>query len=131
MNITNIPRLLAIVSVASILVMAMPKPSHSTQIIAPVRDTTMTWEVKSNHDNVTKLKFFSRENGRVWPGHNKHWTIDDYEFHSYQLQCTGGEKICYGAWSGNTYWGKGEGENGCENCCYTCRDGRRRTTLNK
>ncbi len=130
MNITNKPTVLALVSVASILAMAMAKPAHSTQtIIAPVADTTMTWEVKSNHDNVSKLKFYSRENDRVWPGHNKYWIIDDYEFHSYRLHCTGGEKICYGAWSGNTYWGKGKGGKGCENCCYTCRDERRRTTL--
>ena len=111
-----------------ILSMAFGFQAQAEQII-PATDridpvTTMIWEIKSDYKYTIYLKFYARDNGHayhIWPGSNKHWTLDDYEFHSYKLECTVGQKICYGAWSDDgKYWGVGKGSKSCEGCCYTC-----------
>ncbi len=42
---------------------------------------------------------------------------------NYALNCSPGEKICFGAWraSNTVYWGTGMNDkHGCQNCCTTC-----------
>lgn len=37
------------------------------------------------------------------------------------IECQTGDKICWGAWQSNLYWGCGQNcAAGCTNCCWTC-----------
>ena len=55
------------------------------------------------------------------------YDLNDYETHSFTLNCRRGEKICFGAWvTGNAsrYWGVGANNRyGCEKCCFVCGAG--------
>jgi len=87
----------------------------------------LTWHVRSEHSKVTSLEFYSQDRDYVWPANGEVYVIDDYDTHTYTLSCNEGEKICYGAWIRNnsdSYWGSGyNGEQACENCCFTCGAG--------
>ena len=87
----------------------------------------LTWHVRSEHPKVTSLEFYSQDRDYVWPGDNEVYVIDDYDEHTYTLSCNKGEKICYGAWVRNnsdSYWGSGyDGEQACEDCCFSCGAG--------
>ena len=71
------------------------------------------------------VKFFSQNRNQSWSGKE----LNTKE--TYILNCSRGEKICFGAWRDNqtTYWGVGHGKDGCKNCCITC-GGELDTTLN-
>lgn len=85
-----------------------------------------TFRIKSSDPNVVHLQFFSDSRNAVWPGAQEVYVLDDYEVQSFPLSCQSGEEICYGAWvqnRSNEYWGVGsENAEGCENCCFICRD---------
>ena len=62
---------------------------------------------------------------RVWPGNGQVYVINDFQTHTYPLNCQVGERICYGAWvqGGNLtpYWGAGRNaRENCQSCCLTC-----------
>jgi hypothetical protein len=94
----------------------------------PAVADTVTFRIKSNHENKVKVKFYSQDRNHVWPSTTTSYNLDDYAFHNFRLTCQQGEKICYGAWVvGNnaTYWGVGRGDkHSCSECCLTCNDGR-------
>jgi hypothetical protein len=84
----------------------------------------MTWEVKSLYRYKVQIEFYSQDRNRAWPGGDRAYNLNDYDTHSFTLNCNSGEKICYGAWDANassTYWGVGKNDRqGCQGCCYTC-----------
>lgn len=83
----------------------------------------LTFKVRSTYDYTQRISFYSKTYDREWPGNGRSWVIDDYETTNYKLNCTRGERICYGAWEdeGDLHWGVGrDAEFGCSNCCYTC-----------
>ena len=102
---------------------------------APAVAETITFRVVAKHQNIVDVEFYSRTRNVVWPGNNRVYSIQDFNQHSYKLNCQPGEKICYGAWvRGNQtiYWGQGAGgKNACRNCCYTCDGGVNDVTLNR
>jgi hypothetical protein len=84
---------------------------------------TLTFKVRSTYDYTQRISFYSKTYDREWPGNGRSWVIDDYETTNYKLNCTRGERICYGAWEddGDLHWGVGrDAEFGCTNCCWTC-----------
>mgnify|MGYP001627869254 FL=1 len=93
----------------------------------PAAADTLYWEVKSEHPNVVSLEFYSEDYDRAWPGGGEVYVLDDYNTHSYNLECTTGEKICMGAWlrgNSDNYWGVGrDARNSCESCCFVCGRG--------
>ncbi len=100
----------------------------TTMILAlPAAADTLHWEVKSEHPNVVSLEFYSQDYNRAWPGGGEVYVLKDYDTHSYNLECTTGEKICLGAWvrgQSDRYWGVGlDDKQGCQGCCYTCGAG--------
>ena len=127
MELSKVCRRLVLASALGIFGAALIQPSQSSA-------GTLEWDVKSNHPNRVQIAFYSRSYKREWPGHGKVWGLNDYGTHTYRLECTTGEKVCFGAWltgSGKTYWGVGfKGKNGCEHCCYTCDENPRRQVLN-
>ena len=96
-------------------VLSWPAPSVAEQI---------TWNVKSLYRYKVQIEFYSQDRKHAWPGGNRAYNLNDYDVHSYTLNCSSGEKICYGAWDKNnpkTYWGVGMNDrHSCEGCCYTC-----------
>ena len=93
---------------------------------APARANTLTFLMKSEYQYTLRLEFYSTKTGLYWPGNGKSWAMDDYDAHTYKLNCTTGEQICYGAWEsgGTLQWGVGyQHSQGCQNCCYTCNGG--------
>ena len=80
----------------------------------------LVWSIKSDHPNVVSLEFYNR----AWPGGGEVYILDDWDPKSFNLQCSSGELICYGAWvrgDSNTYWGVGiDNSQYCSDCCYYC-----------
>lgn len=67
------------------------------------------------------LAFYSKNYDREWPGNGKQYILHGTK--TYNLSCTPGEKICFGAWRDHqiTYWGVGrKGKQGCQRCCIQC-----------
>ena len=112
-------------------------PSFSQQIERQNSSSPnqVTFRVKSNHPNKVQISYYSQmRRGHAWPGGGQAYALNDSAFHSHTLNCTPGEKICYGAWvtgSGSRYWGVGpNGKYGCTGCCTTCGSGTVSYTLN-
>lgn len=85
---------------------------------------SLQFQVRNMYSYKVYLQFFSKSRqGLVWPGNGKVYVLADRDFHDYNLRCVPGEKICYGAYSGDWYWGVGRvGNNACRSCCYKCGD---------
>jgi hypothetical protein len=86
--------------------------------------TQQIWTVKSMYQYKVQIAFYSRERNHEWPGNGQAWDLNDYNNHTYTLNCRRGEKICFGAWvTGNAskFWGVGfGGKQGCSSCCFFC-----------
>jgi hypothetical protein len=99
--------------------------SNPEQRLAP---NQIMFVVKSEHPRVVDIAFYSDQRRHAWPGFDRVYTIRDYKVHNYVLNCTPGEKICYGAGVRNNYrqyWGVGVGrKHRCGTCCFVC-DGKR------
>lgn len=91
------------------------------------QDSSLTFQMKSNHPNKVQVEFYSQNRSHAWPGGTKAYNLDDYDSHSFKLNCRSGERICYGAWvSGNQnkYWGVGlNDKRSCTSCCAQCNGG--------
>lgn len=101
-----------------------------TWLIAPpafAQDSTLTFNMKSNHRHKVQVEFYSQNRSHAWPGGNRAYNLDDYDTHTFRLNCRSGERICYGAWvSGNQskYWGVGlNNRQRCTSCCAQCNGG--------
>jgi hypothetical protein len=71
-------------------------------------DSTLTWSFRNNHPNRVQLEFYSQHRNASWPGGGRAYVLNDYDRHTFNLNCWRGEKICYGAWvdgNANEYWG--------------------------
>jgi hypothetical protein len=75
------------------------------------------------------LRFFDKTANLVWPANGEIYTLNEPgQQEQFQLQCTTGHQVCYGAsYYSNTdapdYWGVGiDGTEVCATCCYTCAD---------
>jgi len=96
-------------------IMAAPNPASAE---------TLTFRIRSEHENTVDVEFYSQERRISWPGNGQVYSIRDSETHRYALNCRRGEQICYGAWvrgERSTYWGVGyANQHRCKNCCYEC-----------
>lgn len=85
---------------------------------------SLVFTITSEHPNIVDLEFYSQAYSRAWPGGGQVYYIDDWNAHTYNLDCEYGELICYGAWvrgDSSTYWGVGpDGQFSCSDCCATC-----------
>lgn len=94
---------------------------------APAQAGSLVWTISSDHPNQVSLEFYSQDYSRAWPGGGQVYVIDDWDAHTYNLECQNGELICYGAWvrgDASTYWGVGlDNSYPCSDCCATCGAG--------
>jgi hypothetical protein len=68
------------------------------------------------------VKFFSQSRSAVWPKAGQSYPLTDAKEHAFPLNCSIGEKICYGAfYASGASWGVGRnGKTRCDGCCQTC-----------
>lgn len=96
----------------------------------PAVAETMEWTMTSDYPYQVQVVFYSATRSAAWPGNGKAYDINDYAPHTYSLNCRTGEKVCYGAWptggdsSGQftTWWGVGQNNKRCSDCCAVCGD---------
>lgn len=92
--------------------------------VAPVAADSLKWTIRSDYPHIVSLEFYSQDYNRAWPGDGEVYILDDYNQKVYNLNCSTGESICFGAWvRGNSekYWGVGlNNSQRCSDCCYTC-----------
>jgi hypothetical protein len=91
----------------------------------PASAGSITFWMASDYPDPVRVEF-SASKQRYWPGNGLSYEIDDWENHKYTLNCSTGEKVCYGAWvsNGTTRWGLGyRRDRTCDDCCYTCGNG--------
>ncbi len=85
-----------------------------------VDDCTMSWNFIDLCDDNEKIHIGLYEGEDQWEG----LTLDEYgEEYTIKIECSEGEKVCYGAWAESGYWLWGCAENCseyCEDCCYFC-----------
>ena len=88
---------------------------------AEARKTRATFVITNSDRYTLGLSFYSKNYGGEWPGNGKQYILSGTK--TYNLRCTPGEKICFGAWRDHqtTYWGVGKnGKEGCQSCCIQC-----------
>lgn len=111
----------------SLFTVAMIAMFVSLAALSQAGAATLTWQVRSNHPNIVDLEFYAEDGKRAWPGDGQVYIMDDWNVHSFVLNCYPGEKICLGAWvrgDFSRYWGVGNnGQNRCASCCYICNGG--------
>lgn len=92
--------------------------------VLPAAADSLRWTIRSDYPHIVSLEFYSQDYNRAWPGDGEVYILDDYDNKVFNLNCSTGEKICYGAWvRGNSdkYWGVGlDNSQSCSDCCYTC-----------
>ena len=68
------------------------------------------------------LEFYGKN--QTWPGDGKVYALDPNTKKSIPVECSAGERICYGAWRvGNDrqYFGGGpDMQYACKDCCFVC-----------
>lgn len=88
---------------------------------APAGASELEWHFKSDYPYTVYLKLYSQDRNHVWPSSDRVYVLDDYDTHNISISCQYAEKICYGAWAGDNYWGVGQGgQQSCVDCCATC-----------
>lgn len=90
------------------------------------QDLTITFNLKRKTLNPVKLTFYSQSDlTRRWPAGGQAYILQDYDTHTYRLNCQVHENVCFGAWvlsyPSISYWGKGDdGKRPCTSCCFSC-----------
>ena len=94
----------------------------------------VTFLVVSNHDYTTQIKFFSQKRKYSWPGAGQAYNITTRGPQRFSLNCSTGEKICWGAWDRanpeGAMWGVGTGRRSCSACCSICNGETAKATMN-
>lgn len=91
---------------------------------APAAAETMYFYLKNTVPFSVVVELSSEQTGTLWPGRGKVYLLDKGETKQVQIDCKGGENICYGAWRNGDdgrAWGVGpDRDRACEDCCYIC-----------
>lgn len=86
---------------------------------------TMEWKVQNTTRVPLNLELYSQNRPAAWPGNGEAFVVpNNGETFSQFIECNGGERICYGAWHPtypNAYWGVGQNQYQCQDCCYICQ----------
>jgi hypothetical protein len=80
--------------------------------------------IRNGSESAIAVEFFSQDRKQVWPGGDQVWLFEAGQKKTVPVDCTAGERICYGAWvNGNDRmsWGVGpDGDKDCQSCCLIC-----------
>ncbi len=94
---------------------------------ADARADTQIFRVQSNYQYRVQIEFYSQARDAAWPGDGMAYELNDGSVQVYNLDCSYGEQICYGAWvtgDSTEYWGVGyANQYSCESCCLVCGKG--------
>ena len=84
----------------------------------------MLFYVKNGSGSAVAVEVFSQDRDQAWPGGDQVWLFEPGQNKTVPISCTGGERICYGAWvngDDRTSWGVGpDGDKDCKGCCLIC-----------
>lgn len=74
--------------------------------------------------NRLDYRFFNVDRRRVFPSNTQVYSSRGPNSSGrHDLQCSVGDKVCFGARSGQRYWGLGiEGNQSCQGCCVQCQN---------
>lgn len=90
----------------------------------PARADEMTFFVMNRAPYGVVIEFSDAASGQIWPGGERIYLLEKGESKSVAIDCTGGARICYGAWRNGddgTVWGVGPDRNlTCKDCCHIC-----------
>jgi hypothetical protein len=85
---------------------------------------TMSFYMKNQTTRSVVVELYAQDRQHVWPGDDQVYYLETGEKKSVPIECTPGERICWGAWRyGNDRWTWGTGpDNGrtCDDCCSLC-----------
>ena len=86
---------------------------------------TQTWKFTNGTTTRAKIeiRFHSQNRDYVWPTKTTVWPLTNQNPLTLRLECSRGEKICFGARAAGstTQWGAGlDGKLRCSACCYIC-----------
>lgn len=87
---------------------------------------TMRYFMNNASSRAVVVELSSSETGQRWPGDGKVFLLEKGERKMVPVECTAGERLCYGAWArgdDGVSWGIGpDGDRICTDCCVTCAD---------
>jgi hypothetical protein len=86
----------------------------------------ITFSISNGSPYAIQVEFYSQNYSRGWPGGGNAWPQQNNATKDYSLSCSGGETICYGAWTMPNhadYWGVNMNNKTCKNCCAVCGSG--------
>jgi hypothetical protein len=87
---------------------------------------TMSFYVDNQQDFDVAIELYGSTAKRRWPGDGKVYLIEKGMRKSIPVDCTEGERICYGGWMvGNEQVSFGAGidmTSACKDCCFICVD---------
>ncbi len=90
----------------------------------PATADEMTFFMKNDHPRAVVVELFGQDTGKQWPGNDKVYLLEKGGRKSVTVDCSEGERICYGAWvngDDRTFWGVGpDNDRACETCCSIC-----------
>lgn len=91
----------------------------------PAGAATQTWKFWNGTTTRSKIeiKLYSQNRDFVWPSRTTVWPLTNQNPMTLTIQCSPGEKICYGGMAPGTTstWGAGaNGKANCTACCYIC-----------
>jgi hypothetical protein len=99
----------------------------TSQLRPPSEANRLTWRMLNSHGEEIALLFYPINRQppppkfNAYPGDNRIFVLPPGQPQRITLNCKQGEKICYGAWQGSTYWGVGYAKRyPCNNCCRVC-----------
>ena len=93
------------------------------------RKSTLDFSITDscNDGRAIRYRFFEdaddiSQSSAAWPSWDRVYVAEFYgETYTSRLACTPGYKVCYGARTGNEYWGVDiDASEGCESCCTRC-----------
>ena len=93
----------------------------------PPSQTTITLGIKDSCYDGYRIewRYFDVTNNLVWPSSSQvYYNQYEGQWYTNNLLCNVGAKVCYGARTGNSYWGIDvDGSKSCSSCCVTCQSG--------
>ncbi len=93
-------------------------------LAAPASAEKMSFYMKNQTPRAVVVELYAQDRDHVWPGGGQVYFLETGERKSVPIECTPGERICWGAWRyGNDRWSWGTGPDNartCEDCCSLC-----------
>ena len=87
--------------------------------------STVQFNITNNTTGPVGVAFYDGGGNRFFPPEGRYYSLDGKGVRTYSMECSTGQKVCFGSWKGNgglnSFWGVGvKGKESCSKCCVTC-----------